>query len=267
MEIADTKWKDLRDPRNERQQEHAVLEFVRDDVAQCIREPIAVRWRNGTRRIAAGTALVMFMVGAEGAVGQVKQPVIALPAPALVGDMSLEAAIAERESQREFDAAALTLEELGQLLWAAQGTTSGGRRTVPSAGALYPIDIYAVVGAVDGVPPGVYRYRPRRHDLVLIEAGDRRNDVATAAFQDWVAAAPVTLAITAVLERTAVKYGSRAQRYVHMEVGCVAENVYLQATALGLGTTMAGAFTDRSVKRVLSLPKGHAPLGLMPVGR
>ena len=181
--------------------------------------------------------------------------------------MSLETALAQRESQREFEPEALTRAELGQLLWAAQGTLTGGRRTAPSAGALYPIEVYAVVGSVEGTAPGVYHYRPKQHDLVLIESGDRRDELATAAFQDWVGDAPVTLVIAAVLERTTVKYGSRAQRYVHMEVGCVAENVYLQATALELGTTLVGAFTDRFVKRVLSLPKEHTPLGLMPVGR
>jgi SagB-type dehydrogenase family enzyme len=193
--------------------------------------------------------------------------VVALPKPALEGDMSLEAAIAQRKSQREFESGSLTPAELGQLLWAAQGSLRGGRRTVPSAGALYPIEVFAVIGSVEGTAPGVYHYRSSRHDLVLVEAGDRRGELATAAFQDWVADAPVTLVIAAVLDRTAVKYGSRAQRYVHMEVGCVAENVYLQATALELGTTLVGAFTDRSVKRVLSLPREHAPLGLMPVGR
>lgn len=190
-----------------------------------------------------------------------------LPTPVLEGDVSLESAIATRESQREFGAEPITRAELGQLLWAAQGTVPGGRRTVPSAGALYPIEIYMVVGAVEGVAPGVYYYRPARHDLVLHEAGDRRDELATAAFQDWVADAPLTLVIAAVVQRTAKKYGSRAQRYVHMEVGCVAENVHLQAMTLGLGTTLVGAFTDRSVRRVLSLPREHAPLGLMPVGR
>ncbi|MDH3458601.1 MAG: SagB/ThcOx family dehydrogenase [Gemmatimonadota bacterium] len=236
-------------------------------MARRIREPPAARWRCGTGGVAAAVALVGLLVGSEGAVGQVKRRAVALPKPALEGDMSLETAIAQRESQREFEPGPLTPAALGQLLWAAQGTTTGGRRTVPSAGALYPIEVYAVVGLVEGIAPGVYHYRPTRHDLVLVEAGDRRDELATAAFQDWVADAPVTLVIAAVLDRTAVKYGSRAQRYVHMEVGCVAANVYLQATALHLGTTLVGAFTDRSVKRVLSLPAEHAPLGLMPVGR
>jgi SagB-type dehydrogenase family enzyme len=221
--------------------------------------------RSAGRRALAVTLVIR--AWGDQAMGQARRTVVALPEPAREGTVSVETALAARESQREFESAALTLTEVGQLLWAAQGHTSGGRRTAPSAGALYPVELYAVVGKAEGLDPGIYHYRPRQHDLVLVEAGDQRVAIAVAAFQDWVKDAPVTIAIAAVIERTAVTYGSRARRYVHMEVGGVAENVYLQATALGLGTTFVAAFTDSTLARWLSLPRGQSPFGLMPIGR
>jgi SagB-type dehydrogenase family enzyme len=159
------------------------------------------------------------------------------------------------------------LAEVSQLLWAAQGTTDPeGRRTAPSAGALYPLEVFLVSGKQGGLAAGVYRYRPREHDLVCVAEGDWRAKLATAALeQDRLANAPVTIVITAVYERTARKYKQRAERYVHMEVGHAVENVHLQAVALDLGTVVVGAFDDAEVKRVLSLPANEQPLCLMPV--
>ena len=160
------------------------------------------------------------------------------------------------------------LEDVAQLLWAAQGIT--GRRSfraAPSAGALYPLELYLVAGDVDGLSPGIYRYRPRTHDLVLIANGDLRKPLAKAALdQSVVRRAPATLVLTGIYQRTMKKYGQRGRRYVHMEVGHAAQNVYLQATARGLGTVMVGAFHDQEVSTTLELPSDHVPLGLMPVG-
>jgi SagB-type dehydrogenase family enzyme len=118
------------------------------------------------------------------------------------------------------------------------------------------------------LPPGVYRYEPERHRLLLRGEGDVRERVAEAALgQDWVADAPAIVAFAGVYRRTARKYGERAPRYVHMEVGHAAQNVYLQATALGLGTTMVGAFRDDELVSALGLPGQTQPLGLLPVGR
>ena len=193
---------------------------------------------------------------------------IPLPAAAFDGEMPVEEAIKQRRSVREFSRKSLALEDISQLLWAAQGITGRrGLRAAPSAGALYPLELYVVAGNVEGLSPGVYRYRPRKHDLVLVASGDQRKPLASAAIdQSWVRRAPAVLVITGVYERTMTKYGQRGRRYVHMEVGHAAQNVYLRATARGLGTVMVGAFDDKEVHEALRLPTDHEPLGLMPIG-
>ena len=194
--------------------------------------------------------------------------VVVLPEPRREGAVAVESALARRRSVREYRDAPLALAGLSQVLWAAQGVTDPeGHRTAPSAGALYPLEVYVVAGTVTGLASGVYRYDPRRHRLVLRGAGDRREALAKAALeQDWVAEASVVLVLGAVVERTARRYGRRGPRYVHMEVGHAAQNVYLQAVALDLGTCMVGAFHDRRLHRVLDLPDEVEPLAVMPVG-
>jgi SagB-type dehydrogenase family enzyme len=194
---------------------------------------------------------------------------VVLPEPSLDGEIAVERALASRRSMRDFAPEPLPLPAVSQLLWAAQGITHpAGLRTAPSAGALYPLELYLVAGAVSELRPGVYRYDPTRQSLSLVVEGDRRAQVARAALgQDWMAAAPAIVVITGVYERTARKYGERAPRYVHMEVGHAAQNIYLQAEALGLGTTMVGAFRDGELARELGLPTPEKPLGLLPVGR
>jgi SagB-type dehydrogenase family enzyme len=192
---------------------------------------------------------------------------ILLRQPSPKTHFSVEEALKVRQSVRDFVDQPVTLEAIGQLLWAAQGATSSGRRTTPSAGALYPLEVYVVAGDVTGLGAGVYKYHPRGHTLSLHEPGDLRDRLAYAALrQESVADGAAVLVITAVYQRTAVKYGSRAERYVHMEVGHAAQNVYLQAQSLGLGTVILGAFQDQEVQRVLGLPEYEAPLALMPVG-
>jgi SagB-type dehydrogenase family enzyme len=194
---------------------------------------------------------------------------VKLPAAKLQGTVSIEQTLARRRSVRDYSGKPLTLEELSQLLWAAQGITAAwGARTAPSAGALYPLEVYALAGNVQGLAPGVYRYVPKAHELVLIIAGDLRAQLANAALgQDAVRTAAVDLVITAVPTRTTTKYGERGHRYVLMEVGHAAQNVHLQAVALGLGSVPIGAFDDQKVTTLLNLPKAEAPLYIIPVGR
>ena len=193
---------------------------------------------------------------------------IKLPDPVYQSQMSVEEAIKTRRSIRTYEKAPLSLQHLSQMLWAAQGITSaGGYRTAPSAGALYPLELYVVAGEVEGLTPGVYRYHPQGHKITLKIEDDPRIALARASvMQNWMAKAPAILVITAFYSRTAVKYGSRAKRYVHMEVGHAAQNIYLQATSLNLGTVMVGAFMDTAVKEILSLKKAEAPLAIMPIG-
>ena len=193
---------------------------------------------------------------------------IKLPQPKHKGTMSVEEALQSRRSVRRYSAQSLTLAEVGQLLWAGQGVTSReGMRTAPSAGALYALEVYLVAGNVEDLPPGVYRYRPREHDLVPAVEGDKRGDLAAAALdQSCVKSAPAALVFAAVYERTARKYGDRAVRYAHIEVGHAAQNVCLQAAALRLGTVPVGAFDDERVGTVLMLGADERPLYIMPLG-
>jgi SagB-type dehydrogenase family enzyme len=193
---------------------------------------------------------------------------IALPKPDLDEAVTLQRSLQERHSTREFGDAPVGLGELSQILWAAQGINSEhGGRTAPSAGALYPLELFVVAGRVDDLGPGVYRYRIRQHDLVRERQDDLRAALARAALdQEWLADAAAVLVISAVFERTTRKYGSRGRRYVHMEAGIAAQNVHLMVAALGLGTTIVGAFDDGKVQRVLELERECKPLILMPIG-
>jgi SagB-type dehydrogenase family enzyme len=186
----------------------------------------------------------------------------ALPAPRQQGDVSLEEAIASRRSVREFTAEPLSLEEISQLLWAAQGITDPrGLRTAPSAGALYPLELYVAV------EEGVYHYVPQSHSLSVVLQEDRRGDVWEAGLrQDALAEAPAIFVVAAVYERTEAKYGDRAERYVKLEAGHAAQNILLQAVALKLGAVPIGAFYDDQVQAALHLPADHEPLYLIPVG-
>lgn len=194
---------------------------------------------------------------------------IKLPPPRYSSNVSVEESLLRRRSVREYSGDALTLAEVSQLLWAAQGVTSPpGMRTAPSAGALYPLELYVVAGQVTGLVPGVYKYRPVQHELMTVAEGDNRGQLAEAALgQNSVAQAPMDIVVAAVYQRTMPKYGERGVRYVHIEVGHAAQNVCLQATALGLGTVTVGAFHDDRVKSLLQMPVPEEPLYIIPVGR
>jgi len=198
----------------------------------------------------------------------VRQGEIRLPEPRYSGDKSVEGAILNRRSVRDYRNEFLSLEEISQLLWSAQGITDGrSKRAAPSAGALYPLEIYVVVGLVEGLNPGVYHYQPEENSLVNTLSGDLRKELAQAALnQAWVENAPVDVVITAVYGRTTRKYGERGIRYVWLEAGHAAQNICLQVESLGLGTVTVGAFDDSRVKEILNLTD-EEPLYIMPVGR
>jgi SagB-type dehydrogenase family enzyme len=192
-----------------------------------------------------------------------------LPEPKYLGKVSLEETLVRRRSVRSYSSESLTLDEVSQLLWAAQGMTAPrGYRTAPSAGALYPLELYAVVGAVGDLPAGVYRYDPKGHEVILVVAGDARSKLAEAALgQTFIQDAAISLVFTAIYARTTGKYGERGIRYVYMEVGHAAQNVCLEAVAMHLGSVPIGAFYDQEVSRILALPKEEVPLYIMPVGK
>lgn len=191
---------------------------------------------------------------------------IKLPEPRIKGEMSLEEAIYRRKSIRRYTSEPLTLGELSQVLWAAYGVNIWGKRTSPSAGARYPFEVYTVVSSVEGLEPGLYHYDGKEHVLKLIREGDLREELARACLgQRCVATAPVNIVIVAHYERTTSRYGERGIRYVHIDAGHMGQNIYLQATALGIGTVAVGAFRDEEVKKVIDV-KGD-PLYIFPLGR
>jgi len=208
----------------------------------------------------------------------INDKVIQLPLPRLKSKFSIEEVILKRRSHRNFVKSAISLEDLSQVLWAAYGITKqdnsraifrGGFRTAPSAGATFPLEVYAVVGKVKSLETGVYRYISDGHKMVKVLDEDIRPALAKAALnQEMIEDAPVSLFFSAIFERTAQRYGDRGrERYVCMEIGHVAQNVYLQVEALGLGTCAIGAFNDKKVAEAMQLPEEEEPLYIMPIGR
>jgi len=187
---------------------------------------------------------------------------ITLPEPNTFGSMPLEHAIAIRRSRRHFLPKSLTLKQIGQLAWAAQGHDASSKyRTTPSAGATYPLELFVITDE------GMFHYLPAKHALEKLVDQDLRSLLASAALgQEFIQAAPLTLVFAAEFTRTTGRYGKRGIRYVYMEAGHVAQNVHLQAEALGLGSVAVGAFNDRSVGKVLSQPRKLEPLYMVVAG-
>ena len=197
---------------------------------------------------------------------------IYLPSPNQKGGISLEEAIAQRRSRRDFTAEPISQSQLSQILWAAQGIsdTQGRYRTAPSAGATYPLEIFIVCGSdsIDKMGDGIYHYNVDSHSLTLHHQGDVRLELARAALnQEFIYQAPADIVICALYERTLRIYDGRGESYVHMEVGHAGQNIYLQTAALGLATVAIGAFHDEQVREILRLDKQCKPLYIMPVGR
>ncbi len=207
-------------------------------------------------------------------------PIIKLPSPQLKGKVSIEETIAKRRSARRYRSEPLTLSQLSQLLWSAQGITGVGKlRAAPSAGVTYPVEIFAVIGKQgiiasaakqpqEELEAGIYHYEVDPHSLSLHLRGDLRLDLARAALdQGFIAEAPVVIVICAIYPRTSYTYGRRGERYVHMEVGHVGENIHLQAVALGLATVEIGAFSDEEVRKVLGVEEQIKPVYILPIGK
>jgi SagB-type dehydrogenase family enzyme len=195
---------------------------------------------------------------------------ITLPDPVFKSNTSVEEALLKRRSVRRYKDDPLEIKEISQLLWAAQGITSesGGARTAPSAGALYPLELYLVAGNINNLSPGIYLYHPLRHTLSLVAAGDMRESLTAAAhLQGSVNRSAAVLVIAAEYRRTTRKYGARGIRYVQLEAGHAAQNICLQAVSLQIGTVTIGSFTDSLVKKICNLPEDQEPLYLMPIGK
>lgn len=191
--------------------------------------------------------------------------------PILNGNMSLEQAIFIRRSKRSFSKKTLTKQQFSQIFWSGQGITEVGgfKRSAPSGGALYPADIYGLIGekCVDGLSAGIYHYRPDKHSVVKIADGDRRKDLAFASLgQMWMANAALLIVITMEYERITVKYGERGIRYALIEAGHIAQNISLQCQSLGLSSGIVGAFNDRETAEVVKSGERYKPLIILPIG-
>ncbi len=199
---------------------------------------------------------------------QPASPTIKLPEVRHQSAMSLDAALWARQSTRTFTGDTMTLADLGQLLWAAQGMNRPNRhRTAPSAMATYPLELYVVVSRVRDLPPGVYHYLPVGHEIERLAAGDRLADVVAAAHSAWIADAAVVVVLAGAFDRASVRLRDRAERYIAVEAGAAAQNLGLEAAALGLGATFVGSGEDSALSRIALLPPGQRPMGMMPVGR
>lgn len=246
--------------------------LFRDEVFQC---PAPAPGSGQMRRACAGLA-VSAMVALAGltspSVAHAQPPqttAITLPLPVGQGQVAIEAALAQRRSVRSFARGPLSAAEASHLLWAAQGITGAdGLRTAPSAGATFPLVLYLVAGRIEGIPAGLYRYAPQGHRLLAVGSTDLRAAIAAAARgQTWMQDAPALVLIAAQPGRTAARYGPRADRFVAMEAGAAAQNVLLQAVALGLGATLVGAFDEAALGPLLTQPEGEQVMAIIPVGR
>ncbi|MCX7944897.1 MAG: SagB/ThcOx family dehydrogenase [Deltaproteobacteria bacterium] len=219
--------------------------------------------------ISTFTVITIFAVSKERERSMVKDGQIKLPQYNTTGKISIEETLKKRRSVRKFTDASISIEEISQLLWAAYGlTTSDGRKTTPSAGATYPLEIYIAVRKADKLKPGLYRYLPESHSLKLIKEGDILSQVSDTTYQpEMCKDAPIHIIITAVIERTTSVYGQRGIRYIHMEAGHSAQNISLQGVALNIGSVLVGAFDDEKLLRVLELGKGEIPLYIIPMGK
>lgn len=200
-----------------------------------------------------------------------KERPMKLTPPVLAGHMCLEEAIKQRRTVRSFSDRPLDQHQFSQILWSAQGITQDGgfKRAAPSGGALYPADVYAILGerGVRGLASGVYHYDPADHSVKKMADGDRRKDVAVASLsQMWMARAAVLFLITLEFDRITIKYGHRGIRYALIEAGHIGQNIFLQCQALGLRAGIVGAFDDKEVAVSAAVGENHEPLLIMPVG-
>jgi len=215
-----------------------------------------------------GLAILLFlplcMMG-HSALAQVKSSgeTIKLPPPRYESDVSVEKALLERRSIRSYKEEPLTLNELSQILWAAQGITEPkkGLRTAPSPRAVYLLEVYVLPGNVTNLPMGIYKYQPQSHDLIKIADGDKKAELFKAAGQAPIKNAPVALVITGLSEKT------QNPAWMYLEAGHAAENIYLQSVSLKLGTVTMGGFKEEEVRKALNFPEKERILYIMPIGK
>lgn len=217
--------------------------------------------------------LLTAVMAASGDNGNLKpdaSKAIKLPEPRTDGGISVEKALKERRSIRSFKDQALTLEEVSQLLWAAQGITDDkGHRTAPSAMEAYPLEIYLLADNVTGLASGVYHYSPEGHNLIAMVQSSRLDELygSSSGREAWIKSSPAIFIITGVFERLNRVMGQDSSRYVYVEAGTAAENLLMEVVSLGLASTYTAGFDANRTEELLGLSKGEELIGVMPVGR
>jgi SagB-type dehydrogenase family enzyme len=216
-------------------------------------------------------AVLIFSIRAVPEEKIVADKAIKLPAPRTTGTVSVEEAIFNRRTRRTFTAKPLSMQDLSQVLWAAQGITETRwkHRAAPSAGALFPINVYIIVkkDGVEKLPTGIYKYIPEGHYLQTREEGDFNMELRKVGYsQTFFADSPICLIFAAESVRTTWKYGERGHRYIDFEAGHIAENIQLIGESMGFSVGLVGAFRDESVSALLKLKKDETPLYIIPVG-
>jgi SagB-type dehydrogenase family enzyme len=197
---------------------------------------------------------------------------VSLPAPQLTGNLYVEAAIENRRSVRHYSNESVTLGNVSQILWSAQGITNSQYqlRAAPSAGQVYPLEVYVIAGPnVSGLPEGVYQYEPSNNTLLKFMNGDLRDNLSTIADgQPWVKQAPLDILITGNNQKMIDKYPDKdlSTRFVDLEAGHAGENIYLQAESLGLVTVSLGSFDSNQLSQKFQLPSNETPLYIFPIG-
>jgi SagB-type dehydrogenase family enzyme len=195
---------------------------------------------------------------------------ISLPEPRTDGGISMEKALLERRSIRSFTSEPLTLAEISQLCWAAQGVTDDkGHRTSPSAMATYPLELYLLAGNVTGLPDGVYHYSPQGHNLTVISNEDVISELfntSMAGKEDWRKSAPAVFIVTGVFDRINKIPGQDLSRFVYVEAGTASENLLLEVVSLDLASTYTAGFDENKTEEYLRLASGEMPIAIIPVG-
>ncbi len=214
-----------------------------------------------------GGILAVLISGAVLSVCAAEPVFVDLPKPQTKGKVSVEQALQQRRSFREPSEKPITLKEVGQLCWAAQGVTDDkGHRTAPSAMASYPLELYVLAGNVSDFDPGLYRYEPAGHRLELMKEGNPvEGFTKKAARQEWIAKAPVIFVISGKA-KTIAKMKGTGLRMTSIETGLAAQGFLLQAQAMGLGSTFVGGFNLAQACKFLRLPAKDVVLGVLPVG-
>ncbi len=194
---------------------------------------------------------------------------ISLPEPTFMSNTSIENALLSRRSMRIFKPESLSIEEISQLAWAAQGVNDPrGFRTSPSAGAFYPINLYIVTQNVENLPKGIYKYKAEEHELIQIASEENASQFFNSITTQYSLKNPAAIFIfSAKVEQIIASYGSFGKKFLYMEAGHTTQNLYLQTTSLEIGTTMIGGVNEKEIRQALNMSSYEHPLCMMPVGK